>query len=124
MRMVLGNYIFSRNPNRCGLLTPVRHTATVQTYGGVAFFSWGLMTIGKQVRLEWDLCEDAQYNAMEALYLTDAPVLWNPKDGSGKSYSVEITVFEAQLFMYLKAKPHWLKNVQMDLLILDEGTVI
>lgn len=124
MRMSLGNYTFARNPNRCGLLTPVRHTASVQTYGGVAFFSWGLMTVGKQIRLDWDLCENAQFDSMRSIYLADASVLWNPKDGSGKSYSVEVTACDGQLFMYLKAKSHWVKNVFLDLLILDEGTVL
>lgn len=125
MRMILGNYTFSRNPNKVSaLMTPTKTTASVQTYGGVAFFSWGLQLAGKKIRLEWDKCENAQYDAMEALFTADAPVLWTPQDGSNKRYSVEITDFDGQLFMYLKAKQHWLQNVFMDLLVLDEGTVI
>ena len=122
MRMILGSYTFSRNPNRAPLLTPVRHCAEVATHNGVAFFSWGLLTAGKKPRLEWDLCETAQYDAMEAIYLADAPVLWTPQDGNGKRYTVEIMKFDGSLFMRLGK--WWRKDVHMDLLVMDEGEVI
>lgn len=125
MRMTLGAYTMARNPNRVSaLLTPVRHTATVQTYGGVAFFSWGHQLSGKKVSLEWNYCQIAQYNAMETLFLTDAPMLWNPMDGSRKKYEVEITSFDGQLFMFLQKNDWWRKDVRMELIILDEGVAI
>jgi len=123
LRMSLGNYTFSRNPNKVSnLLTPVRTTADVQTYGGVAFFSWGAMLTGKKITLDWTLCETAQYDAMETIYLADTPVFWTPQDGGGKKYSVEVLDYDGQLFMFLGK--WWRQNVSMKLLILDEGVAV
>jgi len=123
MRMTLGNYTFSRNPNKAGIVTPTRFTAKVMTYTGVAFFSWGASLIGKEIQLVWDKCENTQYDAMETIYVNDLPVLWKPQDNTGKQYQVQVTNLTGDLFMYLKAKNHWVQNVSMNLLLLDQGTV-
>ena len=41
-QMVLGSYTFEKNPTSVSdLMTEQRHTAAVQTYSSIAFFSWG-----------------------------------------------------------------------------------
>jgi len=120
MRMRLGSYTFARNPNECPTLTPKRDFAAVDTYNGVATFSWGVTLIGRTIRLSWNFCESAQYDTMEAIFKNDTTTTFYPNDGNGKTYNVEVVDFGGSLFLFLGK--YWRKNVYMDLLLLSEGS--
>jgi hypothetical protein len=89
--MVLGGYVFQVNPaNVPGLIAPSRRSAAVLTLGGVAHFSWGVFYPGKAITLKWPYMPAAMYEVLLAFYVADASLTWDPQDGSGKTFTVEI----------------------------------
>lgn len=120
-KMVLGSYTFEDQPTAVSdLNTPERKTAFVETYSAGAFFSWGATIVGKELELSWTQTSTAQYAAMQALYVADAAVVWNPQDGSGTTYNVEITGLHGEYWLFLDG--NYRQNVTLSLLVLSEVT--
>ena len=122
MKMVLDGYEFPRNPNSSPVIGPVRYTASVPTYAGAAFFSWGLMTAGQTISLTWNYCETDQFDAILDIYAKDEAVLFDPKLGDNKIYMVQITRFEGELFMRLGK--YWRQSVTLEMVVMDEGVEV
>lgn len=90
MAMTLGGVSFADwVPDDYTLPQPVRSTAAVDTYGGSAFFSWGIISVGQKVTISWDAMTKALYDQLMALLVADAAVTWLPEDSY--SYTVQIT---------------------------------
>ncbi|MFA6290233.1 MAG: hypothetical protein WC637_00550 [Victivallales bacterium] len=119
--MVFGTYTLVAQPNNLPMIQKARETAYQKTYSSVALFSWGASYIGKVLELTWTYMPTAQYTALLALYVADAPVVFNPQDGSGKTFNVEIISLDADYFVTLSdATGHYRKNIKMRILIMSE----
>jgi len=122
-KMSLGSYTFERNPTidqSTPLVVKKRHWAAVQTYSSVAFFSWGLDYAGSEISLPWSTCTNAQFLALNSLFEADAVVIFDPNDGRGKTFQVQITDLVGEFMLRLNGDNPWRKNVRMDLLIIGE----
>jgi len=98
-----------------------RSTAKVDTYSSVGFFSWGTTIVGKEITLEWNILEVGQVDSLNTLYAADVPVVWDPQDGSGKTYNVEICNLDWDYHLFLgSTEGAYRKNVKMVLLIMSE----
>jgi|LGOV01.1.fsa_nt_gb hypothetical protein len=120
--MSLGGTTFASNPSKINpVIGPERKVAKVATYSSVAFFSWGASIVGRVITLSWELMPTAQYAALQTLYAADAAVVWDPQDGSGKTYNVEILDLTGDYFVMLAdAADNHRQNVTLPLLILSE----
>jgi len=124
--MTLGTYTFDSNPSDLdAILGPKKSSAAVQTYEGVAYFSWGTLIAGAEVELTWDYMSCDQFDSLVALYQADAQVVWDPQDGQSPTvtYNVEITDLTGRYFIGLSPSAEWVRrDVRMRLLILSEVT--
>jgi hypothetical protein len=124
--MILGTYTFESNPADLDeIVGPKKSCASVPTYSGVAFFSWGSLVAGVEVELTWDYMSCEQYDDLDALYQADAAVVWDPQDGQSPAvtYNVEITDLTGRYFIGLDPNEDWpRRDVRMKLLILSEVT--
>ena len=77
--MKLGGYTFDWNPDTFTLPQPEKSTGKVKTYSSVAFFSWGVSLLGKEISLEWDWMGVDQYERLRSLFEANAPVVWDPE---------------------------------------------
>jgi hypothetical protein len=123
--MTLGTYTFAANPSEIDgvVVQKQRSAAAVDTYEGVAFFSWGVMHKGRRVELSWDFMTAAQYESLRDLYEADASVVWDPQDGNSPAttYTVEITALEGRYHLDLDvAAATYRRDVRLDMLILAE----
>ena len=88
--MILGAYTFVYNPGQMSAIKSEKSTAKVVTYSSIGFFTWGATIVGKEITLEWNILEVEQVDNLKTLYVADVPVVWDPQDGYGKTYNVEI----------------------------------
>lgn len=77
--MKLGGYTFDWTPDVFTLPQAEKSTGKVKTYSSVAFFSWGVSLLGKEISLEWDWMEVDQYERLRSLFEANAPVVWDPE---------------------------------------------
>ena len=120
--MELGSVVFNTyTPDDFTLPQARKVSASIDTYGGVAFFSWGLLTIGQTIELNWEVMDSTLFAALEALYATDATVLWKPQISATKGYNVEIIEFTGKLIA--GAENTYRRNVILRLLIVGEVTL-
>lgn len=118
--MALGAYTFAQNPTTLPMIKADRVTANVITYDSVAFFSWGASIVGNKILLEWDYMPTAQFTQLDTFYQADAALVWNPQDGSSKTYNVEITGLDGKYHLAMETSDEWRKDVKLELLILSE----
>jgi hypothetical protein len=116
-RMVLGNYTFPENPTNCTPVEADRVCADVPTYGGVDFFSWGTAIIGKTIEMTWGGMKSAQYNAIKTLELANISKVWNPNNGSGITYNVQIKNFRGDYHM--KMQTEYRLNCKLSIVIMS-----
>lgn len=113
-KMTLGSYTFWRNPKQSPIPRQLRHTASVKTYGGTAFFSWGLF-YGQTVLLEWDWMTSDAFDSFQSLLEDDEEKIWNPQIGT--NYDVEILKLDGIYMEDALTDANWRKNVKLSLLI-------
>lgn len=124
-RMQLGTVTLERNPSIYTpppLLTPRKRIAKVNTFNGVALFNWGTTVSGMEVPLEWKYITKSQYDALEALFLADEPVTFDPAREDGKTYKVELISLTGK-YMYKLNNPGgvlWYRDTKLTLCILKE----
>lgn len=124
-RMILGGYTFVRNPSIYApphLMTPVKTIASVDTYDSIAVFSWGVSIVGKKLTFTWRYLPDSQYQALRSLFVADTSTVFDPQDGSGSTYNVELTALDGRYHYKLNSGGGdvWRSDVSLDLLILSE----
>lgn len=88
--MSLGTLTFTTNPSDATPVEKDRLASDVVTYGAVGFFSWGATIIGKKIELFWTYMPADMYEDLKDLEIADAGVVFDPQDGTGKIYNVEI----------------------------------
>ena len=119
--MSLDTYTFSVNPSDMPIIKAERSASYVDTYSGIAFFSWGPVLPGREILLEWTYMPADMWDQLDTLYQADAEVIFDPQDGSGKAYNVEILKLDGQWFLKWGTDSGTLrKNVKMVLLIMSE----
>jgi hypothetical protein len=88
--MVLGTYTFATNPSDATPIEVNRSTANIITYSSVGFFSWGASIVGKIIELTWTYMPADMYSSLKTLEAADATIIFDPQDGTSKTYNVEI----------------------------------
>jgi len=118
-KMTLGSYTFAMNPSNMPLIHKVLSIAHLNTYSSVVTFSWGADYAGLIIPLKWDYMNDAQWNSIDAIYAVDQDVVFDPQDGTSKTYNVHIiNPFDGEHFV----DSNFHKNVVMTLLLKSEVT--
>jgi len=120
--MILGAYTFDLNPAKVsGLIQSEKASAVKRTYTDIAYFSWPSTIKGRQILLAWDFISTAQFTSIHTLYASGDTLVFDPQDGSSKTYNVEILNFEAEYFLHMEdTAGNYRRNVKLELLILSE----
>lgn len=120
--MTLGTLTFTRNPSDMTVLTPERASATVKTYTSVAFFSWGVSIVGKEIELVWSYMPIAMYNDLAEIFAAAAGVVFDPDDDNSTTYNVEVTGLDGKYLLTHSVTDGAgnRKDVRLRLLILSE----
>lgn len=117
----IGTVTLDHNPTKMTIVRQEKSCAAVQTYASVAFFSWGASIIGKELDLDFSYMDAAVFDDLDDLYKADAAVVFDPQDGSTKTYNVEITRLDGEYHRTFALTTGYLrKNVRITLLILSE----
>jgi len=90
MAFAIGSFTPSILPGAMTLIRADKPNATVYTYNGAGYFSWPPTIIGKIIELSWNLLPAADFAALDVLYQADSPVVFDPDEGDGKTYNVEL----------------------------------
>ena len=77
--MSLGAYTFALNPASMDIPESKKTFAEAKTYAGSAIFQWPALIQGETVELTWAYMSAAQYEALRAMYLSEAAVTFNPQ---------------------------------------------
>jgi len=114
--ITIGSCTPALGPNAMTVIQAYKPIAVCQTYGGVSYFGWPATIVGKELTLEWPLMSKADFDALNALYAADAVVVFDPNDGSGLTYNVNITALTGRYYM----RSAWRSEVRVTLLIMSQ----
>jgi len=120
MAMTLGSYTFAQPPRTCTIPLKERRCKDIDTLGGAAFFSWGPFLAGQKIEIGWRWMSTTMFNAIYALLVADAQVVWDPENGS--TYNVEITGFTGEYHHSTYATAANKKNVSLKLTIISQAS--
>lgn len=118
--MILDLYTFAKQPGDMTLLEKDKHADTLLTYASVAYFSWGVSIVGKVINMKWGGMTTTQFNTLQTKYEADVQVVFDPQDGNGKTYNVEIIRLKGDYHLSLLTSATHKINVGMDLVIISE----
>ena len=79
--MRLDSYTFDFKPDKWTIPRPQKFAATVKTYSGFGFFSWGLSIVGMELLLEWELLSQLQFTKLDEKLVLDTTLLFEPCAG-------------------------------------------
>lgn len=115
--MILGDYTFETNPeDSFEIIKSEKSSAKLDTYTGVAFFSWGMILAGTVILLKWNAMSTAMFDELDNIYQADASTTFVPSnDSQGDSYDVEIMSLKGKYHMELEGT--YRKDVELELLI-------
>ena len=113
--MTLGGYTFWRNPEQFDEPRLRKFASEVQTYGGVAYFSWGTFLAGQKCVLQWSWMNETMWDQLQTLLEDDTQKVWNPQDGN--TYNVEIMRLDGAYVKSALLDASWRQDVQLELLI-------
>ena len=119
--MSLGAYTFNENPSDIDdIIAARRKVSYANTIDGVDVFSWGVTIVGKPIELSWEYMTTNMYDELLSLLEADAGVVFDPQDGSGNTFNVEILTLNGTYHMQLtSASNHYRKNVKLVILIIS-----
>jgi len=120
MPMTLGAYTFVAEPSDFDIPKKERRAAALETYGGVAFYSWGALQAGQEIILKWSACPTAQFDELQALLEADAEIVWDPDIDSSIAFNVEILELTGAYHMSRLGSAEYRKNVNLKLVIISE----
>jgi hypothetical protein len=120
--MALASYTFEKNPtNVDDIIRKKRRVSSIKTFTKVAVFSWGVSIVGQTIVLNWDYMPTGMYESLRTLYEADSQVVFDPQNGTSKTYNVEVMDLSGKYFIYLdNASGHHYQNVKLSLLIASE----
>ena len=113
--MTLGSYTFWRNPDQFTIPRQQKYASVIPTYGGVAYFSWGLFLAGQKVLLEWDVMTKAMWDELQTILENDTGVVWDPQTGT--AYNVEVLQLEGKYVFKSLLDGAYRREVKLTLLI-------
>lgn len=116
--IAIGGTTMTREPSEMTMVRKRRITASLQTYGGVAFFTWGASILGKTIEIGWPVLEYDQFAFLQTLLEANSRVVFDPQDGSSKTYNVELISLDGKYF--IKKDTGYRKDVRLVLIILSE----
>lgn len=116
MPFSIGSCTPSLLPGAMTLIRPDKPSAIKQTYSSVAYFSWPATIIGKVIELNWNLLPVADFAALDALYVADAPVVFDPLESNGYTYNVELIALDGKYLLQRQSRA----DVVLKLLILSQ----
>lgn len=121
--MSIGGYTLKHNPSEMDPIESEKSAATVPTFKGGAYFDFGMFLIGTDKNFSWSYMEADEYATLRTKYAARAAVVFDPQDGSNKTYNVEIKWFKGDLFRkFGSAAGTFRKNVKMTLFLISEVT--
>lgn len=122
--ITIGTHTLTRNPQKMTVIRADKACAKQMTYTSAAFFSWGTSIIGKEITLEWPYMTGDEFDALDTIFKADAAVVFDPNDGIGKTYNVEMSSFDGDYFFGGRGVTSAAKrtNVKMTLIIMSEAT--
>jgi hypothetical protein len=120
--MTIGAIPLTINPKWDKELKKRKVSSSVNTYESVAYFSQGVRYDGVEINLSWDYMPLALYNALNTLFEADAALVFDPQDGSGKTFNIEIVTFDGVYYLKNNVSNTFIyrKDVKMKILILNE----
>jgi hypothetical protein len=119
--MSIGGYTLKHNPSEMDPIESEKAAATVPTYEGGAYFDFGMFLIGTDKNFSWSYMEADEYATLRTKYVARLPVVFDPQDGSNKTYNVEIKWFKGNLFRkFGSAAGTFRKDVKMTLFLISE----
>lgn len=119
--IIIGSVTLRYNPEEMTVIRSDKYCVSKLTYSSVAFFSWGLSIVGKEILLRWSYMESDEFEDLDVLYKADNTIVFNPMDDLGKTYNVAIKGLDSKYFFRLGVSPgQWRKDVNIVLLILSE----
>ena len=121
--MILGTLTFEANPAELPIIRPKRIISYKKTWGSVAVYDWGAFIAGEEFPFSWDKMPSLQFDDLDELYQAGDELVFDPQDGSEKTYTVKITSLDGYYHLHLESSAGvQRKNVRMTLLILSEVT--
>jgi hypothetical protein len=121
MKMELGTVVFEYNPSELSdIIVKEKHSASVDTYDSVAYFSWGTRLVGREITIKWDAMTPSQFDALQELYEADVPVPFRIKNDTCDTATVEITKLTGTYMVSMTGEDVWRKGVSMSLLFISE----
>jgi len=119
--MTLGDVTFTYNPKiSFPVIKPKVINSVIETYSGIAYFSWGPQIVGQEIPLEWEWMPEAQFAAINTLYQADDEVVFNPNN-STNTYNVRIKDFDGIYYVSKTTGTDVIrKNVKLNLLIMSQ----
>jgi hypothetical protein len=118
--MILDSYTFPKQPGEMTMIEKEKMASSLLTYTSVAYFSWGASIIGKMIKLRWGGMTTAQFNTLQTKFEADAEVVFDPQDGGGVTYNVEIMGLTGKYHLSLLDSAAFRTDVEMTLLIISE----
>ena len=118
--MSLGSYTFYRNPETCTYPQKHKRASVLDTFGGVAYFSWGTVQAGQILELYWPGLETTQFEELMTLFEADAQVVFDPDVGLGVTYNVEVISLLGDFLAPYSGAAAIKKNVTMKLVVISE----
>lgn len=119
--MAFGAYTLVNNPAKISVIKKNRYNAIVDTYSDVSHFSWTSTIVGKRLSLFWNFMTAAEFNTLNGYCEDNDDKVFDPQDGSAKTYNVKITSMDADYLIFLtSAAGVYRKDVSMEVLIISQ----
>lgn len=118
--VIIGTVTCKNNPREMTLIRPDKPSAVKQTYSGVAYFSWPATIVGKELELTWDHMAGDDFAAIDAIFVADEPFTFNPNDGKGKQFTVNMLSLDGKYLIGLDDSANSTREeVRMTLLVMS-----
>ena len=120
--MALDGYTFEKNPtNITATIEVVKNASYVSGFDGTPYeFRWTDTILGKEIPLEWNLMSNTMFAALQAKYVMEGTLVWDPQDGTGRTFNVAVVPgFDPGYFVKFGADSYR-KDVKMSLKIMSE----
>ena len=114
-------YTLLFNPSTMTIVRPDTHGAGVKTYTAAEHFFFDSTIAGKDINITWSFMTTAEFTILDTKYKTGDQFVFDPQDGSGNTYNVHITQFDANYFHHLDdAAGQHRRNVTMTLFVINQ----
>ena len=122
--MSLDAYTFDFNPmDPLQLIRKKRAVAAKKTYSAAVTFSFPATIAGQKRKLNWKYMPTSMFATLDTKYTAGGSYVFDPQDGSSKTYNVEIMDFDGEYHLDLEdTAGNYYKNVVMELYFLSEVT--